>query len=172
MIAQDGGSQGNKTRGLVSTMVAISAALNPHRRHQVVRQRCVDQLGVVVIDKMVQEHATQPLHDGADRLAVHDGRVDGAAEFFHGDVIQDLDMPGLRVDGAMASMRTLGIGAMGDLVDRGQRAIHARVEYDPQMRHGGHDLLDQLALPGIGDLVAEAGDVAAGAVVMATMTSG
>ena len=67
-------------------------------------------MSVFVILQMFEKHAAQPLYDGADHLAVQRGRIDDAADVFHRDVVEDVDVTGTWVDSDMGGMRAIAVG--------------------------------------------------------------
>src|SRR5205807_5373896 len=68
------------------------------RGHQVVGQRRGQQVAVLVVDRLLEQRLGQALHDPAVDLPLDDERVDLVAAVVDGDVVQQVDLPGLLVD--------------------------------------------------------------------------
>ncbi len=81
-------------------------------RHQIVGERRVQQLRVLIVDQVVEKDAAEPLHQRADRLAVHDRRVDGAADILDRHIVEHFDMAGAVIDRDMGRMRAVAVGAL------------------------------------------------------------
>ena len=67
---------------------------------------------MLVIHQMLEERAAKALHDRADGLAVQRQRVDDAADILDADIVEQLHMPGLRIDRDMSRMRAVTVGAL------------------------------------------------------------
>src|SRR4051794_17100693 len=65
-------------------------------RQQVVGERTREELAFFAILEFVQERGAKALHRGADRLPVHDERIDRPADVLDGEIAQDLDLRRLR----------------------------------------------------------------------------
>src|SRR6185437_2338563 len=79
-------------------------------RQQVVRQRGVQELRIVVINQVVEKNATKPLDDSAECLSVYQCRINGAANILNRDIIENRDMTGARVDRNMGGMCAITVG--------------------------------------------------------------
>src|SRR6185295_10574929 len=82
-------------------------------RHEIVGERGGEDLPVRVVHDLVKEHATESLHQRTDRLAVDDGRIDGAADILDCNIVDDLHAAGGGVDGDVTGMRAVTVGAGG-----------------------------------------------------------
>src|SRR5690349_21728338 len=80
-------------------------------RQQVVRQRRVQELRIVVINQVIEKNATKPLDDGAECLPVHQRRLNGAANVLNRDIIENRNMTGARVDRNMGGMCAIAVGS-------------------------------------------------------------
>src|SRR5262245_26336641 len=67
-------------------------------RQQIVGKRSGEKLAALVVDEVLEECAAEPLHDRAQRLAVHDERIEDTAEVFHADEINEPDLADARID--------------------------------------------------------------------------
>src|SRR3954452_7177960 len=94
-------------------------ALHPRylgrRRHQVVEERTREGVAQLVVDHVLVEHATDPLHGAAGDLSVDDHRVDDDPAVLADDEPVDARLAGADVDLAHADMarvrpRVLGPG--------------------------------------------------------------
>ena len=79
-------------------------------RHQIIGQRTVGELTVVVIDAFFEERRAKTLHHTTTHLLVDQQRVDDAAAVFHHPVFQDLDEAGLDIDLDMGGLNAVGEG--------------------------------------------------------------
>ena len=80
-------------------------------RHQVVGERCVEHLRLPVVDEAIEKYPAQSLHQRSDRLAVHDLRIHGAPDILDRNIVDDLDRHGAGVDGHVAGMGAIAVGA-------------------------------------------------------------
>ena len=98
---------------------------------EIIGERAGEELALEVIGEVFEQRATEPLHDGADGLAVQGQRIDDAADIFDGHVIDQRDMAGAGIDRDMGGVGAVGISAVlrrvgavgGDVVggERGKR---------------------------------------------------
>ena len=80
---------------------------------QIIRERRIQQLGIRIIDHVIEKHSAQALHHRPEGLSVHDCRIDGPADVFHRDIVQDFDVAGPGVDRDMGGMGAVAISAFG-----------------------------------------------------------
>src|SRR4029077_16898738 len=85
------------------------------QRQEIIGKRRVEDLRVLIIDDVVEEDAAQSLHQGPDRLAMDNIRIDRAADILDRDVIENFDVPGAWINRDMAGMGAVAVGA-----DRGR----------------------------------------------------
>ena len=79
---------------------------------------------MLVVDKVLEERAAQPLHQRADHLALQRQRIDDPAGVLHHDIIDDLHLTDLRVDRHMRGLRAVAVGVL--LVEKGAFPGQAR----------------------------------------------
>ncbi|MFY9788275.1 MAG: hypothetical protein WAK08_21505, partial [Pseudolabrys sp.] len=65
------------------------------------------------VDEVIEEHAAEALHHGAERLSVHQRGIDGTADILYRHIVQHCDMTGARVNGDVRGMSAVGVGAIG-----------------------------------------------------------
>ena len=82
-------------------------------RNHVVGKRSDQELPVAVIDDLLAQYAAQPLHGGADHLAMQGERVDDPADVIDHHVIDHIDPPGLGIDRHMGDRGAVGVGRPG-----------------------------------------------------------
>ena len=80
------------------------------QRHEIIGERGIEHLRVAVVHDLVEEHAAEPLHQRADRLAVDDVRVDRDADVLDRDIVENIDVAGARIDRDMAGVRAVAVG--------------------------------------------------------------
>src|ERR1019366_9370395 len=79
---------------------------------KVIGKGCIQKLCIRIVDQVVEEHSAEPLHGGADRLAMHDAWIDGAADVLNCEIIDNFDVPSPRIDGDMRRVRSVTVGAL------------------------------------------------------------
>src|SRR5204863_6275525 len=79
-------------------------------RHAVIHEAAGDELpGLAVIDLVLQERLSQPLHHATVNLPAHDERVEHAAEVVDDEITIDRDRAGFGVHLQLAHMRAVGM---------------------------------------------------------------
>src|SRR5207247_4760728 len=78
--------------------------------HGVFDQRCAARLSALLVHDLLAERAPDALSDAAVDLSLDDERVDQSARVAHGDVVDDLDAPGLAFHGHDGDMESAGEG--------------------------------------------------------------
>ena len=86
------------------------------RRQQVVHERPREELAVVAVGRLLEQHGADRLGDAAADLALDDRRVDGQAAVLDHHVALDLDDAGLDVDLDEAAVRAAGPAALAAVV--------------------------------------------------------
>src|SRR4029079_9763796 len=79
--------------------------------NEIIGKGSIQQLGILVIDKMVEKSPAEPLHQCAQRLAVHNRRVDRAADIFNCNVVEHFDMTGSIIDRNVRGVSAVTIGS-------------------------------------------------------------
>ena len=98
-------------------------------RHEVVGHRSVQQVGVVAVDALLEQHRADALHDAAAHLLVHQERVDDPAAVVDRPLAEQLDEAGLAVDLDVARLHAVGHVVhlvVGDEA-RAHRKLHVEV---------------------------------------------
>jgi hypothetical protein len=81
-------------------------------RHAIIHEAAGDQLAVVRIDDVFEQHLAQPLRDAAVDLAFDEHRIDQLAEVIDQRIAGDRDLAGGRIDATSAMWQPLGkVGA-------------------------------------------------------------
>ena len=81
-------------------------------RHRVIHERAAQKLTFGVVDQVLLQHAAEPLHQRAVGLPVQGVRVDDAAHVLDRHVVDDLDAPGVRIDGDVRCVRAVAVRAL------------------------------------------------------------
>ena len=79
---------------------------------KIIGERAGEELALGVVGEVFQQRAAEPLHDGADGLAVQGQRIDDAADILDGHVVDQRDMAGAGIDRDMGGVGAVGIGAL------------------------------------------------------------
>ena len=82
------------------------------RGKQIVCKRCIQKLGIGVIDNVIKKNTTEALNHSPESLSVHKRRIDRTANVFDRDVVQDFDVADTGVDGDMGCMGAITVSAL------------------------------------------------------------
>src|SRR6185295_3062432 len=106
-------------------------------RNEIIGERSGERLAAGVVADLLAEHAAEPLHARAHDLPVQSKWIDHAPDVVDGDKVQDLDLPGRRIDRDMRDGRAIAVGRLriaklavcGETREFGERKLAAVVCY-------------------------------------------
>ena len=70
-------------------------------------------MGILIVNKMVEKYPAEPLYQCAQRLAVHNRRINRAADVFNCNIVKNFDMTSAVIDRNVRRMGPVTVGSLG-----------------------------------------------------------